>query len=196
MELVYSLNISQDCFISLAQVYRGVEAKQIWAFKFVDAWGKIPTGIAEGSIAHFGEYDECLEIDHQSKRMAVPIKGQYCLAKFVLPYPSMASIAGHTTSKHLVGRDHYEYLVDFLKVYNLDKYLTLQKLVELLNNQRGATLRLGTCFPDACTPGEFELILNKLLFPLTSMPIELEPDCYSLRAEETRSMDGFEVAAV
>ena len=86
------------------------------------------------------------------------MRGQYCLAKFILPYPSMRS---YSADMALFARHHYRYMVNFLRVYNLDNYFTLAKFIELLNNQKGATLRLGICFPSACSPEEFEGLLNQ-----------------------------------
>ena len=131
--------------------------------------GKIPTGIAEGSFSHFGEFDECLEIvypeadiDRTLKSATLyngpEIRGQYCLAKFILPYPSISS---YRANMSLFGRNHYHYIVNFLRVYNLDNYFTLAKFIELLHNQKGRTFRLGICFPSACSPDEFERLLNQ-----------------------------------
>ena len=116
--------------------------------------GKIPTGIVEGTLAHFGEFDQCLEIKEETSN----IRGQYCLAKFILPYPSMET---HQPNMSLYGHDHYRYMVNFLRTYNLDNYFTVAKFIELLNNQKGATLRLGVCFPSACSPEEFEGLINQ-----------------------------------
>ena len=51
----------------------------------MDALGKFPTGIAEGSFAHFGEFDECLEIEHYDQNdESKTIYGRYCLAKIII----------------------------------------------------------------------------------------------------------------
>lgn len=120
----------------------------------IDAWGKVPTGITEGSIAHFGEFDQCLEISEETNKL----RGQYCLAKFILPYPSRESYRKKTP---LYGYHHYRYLVDFFKLYNLDNYFTVAKFIEILNNQKGRLFRLGICFPSACSPSEIEGLLNQ-----------------------------------
>lgn len=120
----------------------------------IDAWGKVPTGIAEGSVAHFGEFDQCLEIFEETNKL----RGQYCLAKFILPYPSRESYKKKTP---LYGYHHYRYMVDFFKLYNLDKYFTVAKFIEILNNQKGQLFRLGICFPSACSPSEIEGLLNQ-----------------------------------
>lgn len=124
--------------------------------------GKIPTGIAEGSISHFGEFDECLEIEYFDD-IDLVIHGRYCLAKLILPFPpiteknSIVDASFDTLNQHEV----YRKLKNFLKLYNLDNYLTLKKMIEKLNNQNGVTLRLGLCFPTTCDPDEFESLLNQ-----------------------------------
>lgn len=46
-----------------------------------DAWGKIPSGILYGNFFDRGNFDECLEIRHDSKAQNIGIiKGQYCIA--------------------------------------------------------------------------------------------------------------------
>lgn len=172
-ELFYSANVSNQCFLSLAQVGKGILDHQVWALKckhsrhcrysvhqtqflfvVIDAMGKIPTGIAEGSIAHFGEFDQCLEISEDTLKL----QGQYCLAKFILPYPSRESYRKKTP---FYGYHHFRYLVDFFKIFNLDKYFTVAKFIEILNNQKGRLFRLGICFPSACSPAEIEGLLNQ-----------------------------------
>jgi hypothetical protein len=122
--------------------------------------GRIPTGIAEGSISHFGEYDECIDIESPETEAKEPIRGQYCLAKIILPYPKLDS---YKKNEPISNRTHFERLVAFLKNYNMDNYLTVHKLLEILNNQRGATLRFGTCTPSTCRPEDIENLINRSL---------------------------------
>ena len=163
--------------------------------------GRIPTGIAEGTVSHFGEFDECIEIEGPTKRNAETIRGQYCLAKVILPYPKLMPSDKRTnrqfSSKQLSHKRFYDKLVHFLKNYDMDNYLTVFKLTEILNNQKGATFRFGTCMPTTCRPEDIEALINQsindkviqlinsidfqfnsVLYPITHLPIELMPDCY------------------
>lgn len=49
----------------------------------LDSWGKIPSGILSSHIDNFGDYDECIKINHSK------IKGKYCLAKFPIDFSSL-----------------------------------------------------------------------------------------------------------
>ena len=184
----------------------------------MDALGKFPTGIAEGSFAHFGEFDECLEIEHHDQNDEFKtIYGRYCLAKIIIPYPPTYNNNDHPSIETLYKRHHFEYFINFLKLYNLDNYLTMRKVVEKLNNQHGTWLRLGVCFPTACQSNEFELLINEskfkqtiikplifilniffslnihiVFYPVFKLPVELEPDCYDLQTYTKKSYDNYE----
>lgn len=47
-------------------------------FLVIDSWGKIPAGIFSLNLNSFGQYDECINIEHSH------IKGKYCLADFAI----------------------------------------------------------------------------------------------------------------
>ena len=188
----------------------------------LDAFGKFPTGIAEGSFSHFGEYDECLEIEHHHHHdndddHSNTIYGRYCLAKIIIPYPPTFNPMYQPSIDTLYVRHHFEYFINFLRLYNLDNYLTMRKVVEKLNNQHGTWLRLGVCFPTACQSNEFELLLNESMFfipfilnidlnlnfifisvfyPVFKLPIELEPDCYDRQTYARKSYDNYEFYAL
>lgn len=108
-------------------------------------------------MSHFGEFDECLDILQPNESLN-PIRGQYCLAKFILPYPGGKSGKRNQSN---YPRDKIDLMSTFFQLYNLESYLTMDKLIELLNNQNGVTFRLGVCFPAACTADEFETLLNQ-----------------------------------
>ncbi|KAH7639865.1 acyltransferase family 3-like protein [Dermatophagoides farinae] len=200
-DIVINTNISNECLWSLAKISSGVFDRQIWALKFLDAFGKFPTGIAEGSFSHFGEYDECLEIEHHHHHNndddhSNTIYGRYCLAKIIIPYPPTFNPMYQPSIDTLYVRHHFEYFINFLRLYNLDNYLTMRKVVEKLNNQHGTWLRLGVCFPTACQSNEFELLLNEIFYPVFKLPIELEPDCYDRQTYARKSYDNYEFYAL
>ncbi|KAG8172815.1 hypothetical protein JTE90_008308, partial [Oedothorax gibbosus] len=57
----------------------------------IDATGKIPAGILEGTSVSMGDYDECLDIEVTKKDEApktpedVVFKGQYCMLELHRP---------------------------------------------------------------------------------------------------------------
>ncbi|CAG2101628.1 unnamed protein product [Medioppia subpectinata] len=149
-EIFFSIDIPTDCLLSLIEVVNGIRREELWAIKFIDSMGRIPTGIMEGTVSHFGEFDECLGIESPVNADTLStqslIKGQYCLAKIILPYPKKQPL-DKRANKNISNKIYFDKLVAFLKNYNMDQYLTVFKLIEILNNQKGATFRFGTCIP-------------------------------------------------
>lgn len=48
----------------------------------IDAWGKIPAGVFYGNLLEFGNFDECLSVQHNSNIENIgDIMGQYCIAR-------------------------------------------------------------------------------------------------------------------
>ncbi|CAG2114058.1 unnamed protein product, partial [Medioppia subpectinata] len=188
-EIFFSIDIPSDCLLSLIEVVNGI--------RLIDSMGRIPTGIMEGTVSHFGEFDECLGIESPVNADTLStqslIRGQYCLAKIILPYPKKQPL-DKRANKNISNKIYFDKLVAFLKNYNMDQYLTVFKLIEILNNQKGATFRFGTCIPSVCRPQDIENILNTVIYPITHMPIELMPDCYV--KNEPKNLDNFQKMAI
>jgi hypothetical protein len=47
----------------------------------VDSWSKIPDKISRGNTYDFGNFDQCLQVHHQTNQFA-SIKGQHCMFQF------------------------------------------------------------------------------------------------------------------
>ena len=63
----------------------------------IDAWGKIPSGILRGNTFELGNYDQCVEIKHESKKIG-NIQGQYCLADIILQSNLVPASSNNTSS--------------------------------------------------------------------------------------------------
>ena len=45
----------------------------------LDASAKLPSGILDGTLTEFGDYDECLAIEKLDNKKKVQFTGQYCV---------------------------------------------------------------------------------------------------------------------
>ncbi|XP_060075376.1 mucin-1-like, partial [Ylistrum balloti] len=76
-------HISPQCFSHLEFLVSELLKREQWAFKMIDASGKIPAGILDGNMVWMGSYDECLKVDTEK------FQGQHCTTTL-----SVASILG------------------------------------------------------------------------------------------------------
>lgn len=112
----------------------------------------MPTGLLDGSLSSFGEYDECLNIDNGDEN-DLRVEGQYCLVKVVIPYPNVCSYkAGQPISTALFSGS----AANFLHLLP-----SLEKIIEGLNWVNGSTYRLGMCLPSTCTPEALTSAFNQ-----------------------------------
>ncbi|XP_029053165.1 O-acyltransferase like protein-like [Osmia bicornis bicornis] len=66
--------VSPECKRDAAIFYQELTKFTLWALKMYDATAKIPSGLLNGNINQFGDFDECVEIQGSEG-----IQGQYCL---------------------------------------------------------------------------------------------------------------------
>ncbi|XP_029844649.3 nose resistant to fluoxetine protein 6 [Ixodes scapularis] len=75
---ILGADISTSCTIGLLKFMRGIRALEPWAVRLIDASGKYPTGLFQGTWADIGAYDECLETIVKDEFGNDKIRGQYC----------------------------------------------------------------------------------------------------------------------
>ncbi|XP_076165792.1 nose resistant to fluoxetine protein 6 [Ptiloglossa arizonensis] len=67
--------VSPQCKRHADIFYQELAKFTLWALKMYDATAKIPSGLLNGNVNQFGDFDECIGI-----RGSEEIQGQYCLA--------------------------------------------------------------------------------------------------------------------
>jgi len=74
-------NISIECANSVLSLVRALQGTKQWAFRMLDASGKPPSGILEGTLFDFGSFDQCLNIDVPmgDNSGTKDFVGKYCL---------------------------------------------------------------------------------------------------------------------
>ncbi|KAI1289528.1 Nose resistant to fluoxetine protein 6 [Halotydeus destructor] len=80
-----SSHIPTHMWPSLLTFVNSLLALHPWALRFIDACGKIPYGLVDGTVSEFGEYDQCLDIEVPDVQDA--IYGKYCVMDIKLPLP-------------------------------------------------------------------------------------------------------------
>ena len=65
--------VSSQCRNSLIRISDALDQGSEWAFRFVDAGSKSPSGLLDGTLSSYGDYDQCLEITDRD------FVGKYCV---------------------------------------------------------------------------------------------------------------------
>ncbi|XP_069691619.1 nose resistant to fluoxetine protein 6-like [Periplaneta americana] len=84
--------ISQTCInhtiSTLKQVFKGSR----WPLQMLDATSKVPSGLMQGNVFEFGNFDECLDVDvHEDWGSFI---GQHCVTMFKLNNPALEGFVG------------------------------------------------------------------------------------------------------
>jgi hypothetical protein len=146
--LIKSSNISRQCEKSIFHTIKALNLFDDWAFQMYNSWGKFPpTGILKGTVADFGDYDQCLDIEPNQ----VIGKSQYCLIDISLPLPKPMPI--HQNFFHKVN-----VLPEFV---NKSQNNVFVKLSENASFFYWIFIRLGICSPNLCTQRDLWSIAEK-----------------------------------
>ncbi|CAG2103167.1 unnamed protein product [Medioppia subpectinata] len=85
LQFMYSMDITSDCLDSLFTWFKALQRNELWAYQIFDSMGKIPSGLSDGVITSFGDYDQCLAVKSGPQMNTKTIYGKYCLVKPVIP---------------------------------------------------------------------------------------------------------------
>lgn len=144
------LNLTGDCAYGVFKFILGIKQLKPWAVKMLDATGKMPDGVFYGSLAAFGDMDECLSVHATHKKYNGKIeryfRGQYCAADVrpILP-PKPPHYKPKTFLKNLTDEvPLYKSLLGDISV----AYFYF------------AQIRLGLCMPSTCTQEDIQTLAN------------------------------------
>jgi hypothetical protein len=136
-------------------------------FKVFDSYGNLmPSGLAEGRLASFGEYDECIGIKSPPEEQNI-IFGKYCTLSLIIPFPPLKSYSSEYEEifKERIIKNEYSMnlirILEDMKVDNYFKVNPLLKIMDIINIYDGQTLRLGICITHTCRPQDIEKAINK-----------------------------------
>ncbi|KAK1137721.1 hypothetical protein K0M31_002215 [Melipona bicolor] len=93
--------VSPECKRHTEIFHRELAKFTLWALKMYDATAKIPSGLLNGNVNQFGDFDECIEIEGSDG-----IQGQYCLAYLQLSIDKSRLDLNHL---HRLIHSHYAF---------------------------------------------------------------------------------------
>lgn len=132
--------VETECAGSLLKLLRGIKNQEDWAFKMLDASGKLFSGLYSGTISSFGTFDQCVAIEvpdpYDSERLQ--LRGKYCTVDFrqILPQKK----------RYTRMNDVIEELSNFTA-----KTSIVRRFVSLARYSYFLATRIGMCVPSTCT---------------------------------------------
>jgi hypothetical protein len=148
-ESVYnSANISAECKSSISEALKALKNLEDWSYQMYNSWGKFPpSGVIEGTVTDFGDYDQCLDI----KPNEVIGESQYCLVDISLPLPKPMPV--HQNFFHKVN-----VLPEFMNKSSKNVFVKLSEDASLFY---WLELEVGVCFPNMCSHNDVKVLLEK-----------------------------------
>lgn len=163
----YSEQVSTECKRAAKRYLTSLRAMDMWALRMHDSSAKLHSGILNGNINQFGDYDQCLSIRGGEKNNAADqqyLQGRYCLAGI---QPSVVS--------NTVLLQHILSLVQSRGI------LTSQLNDPGHRVPRFSTINWALCVPAACSFQDVQLSLAELLHDQTQgtgvrLEVNVEPE--------------------
>ncbi|KAH6934097.1 hypothetical protein HPB50_020035 [Hyalomma asiaticum] len=132
-------DVSTECRLGLLRTLHAFLKLELWALKLLDASGKFPTGVFQGSRAEMGAFDECLDTvvrDHDGNFLT---RGQYC---------NVIAYSNNGTAM----RAQLKTLAEVLhpKIIEFEDYVTRDLPL----------IRLGICFIEDCGKDDLQVLVD------------------------------------
>ncbi|KAH9511887.1 hypothetical protein DERF_010311 [Dermatophagoides farinae] len=166
--LAYELQLSPQCMASLVKIV-------------LDAAGKIPSGLLEGTLSSVGDYNQCLEIKspRSQNENLKQFRGKYCFARPIVPHPR---------GKIIINKDRS-------LPFGIPTSL-IDEISDALYFFNRSMINIGICIPSTCTADEIQLTLNSILYPITKIPIEIGPESRCDSHDKPIVLDNFQWMAI
>ncbi|XP_018563221.1 nose resistant to fluoxetine protein 6-like [Anoplophora glabripennis] len=151
------VGVSRKCHLQSKRYIADLRNFKLWALKMYDSTAKLPSGILNGNVNQFGDFDMCLSANLPSKH----IFGQYCLVSLEIETPPSPYLAG----LHKLMQSHYHFR---------------SKLEDPGHRvPRFSSINWALCVPNACSTKDVELGLKKTMDNLiknTELKVRYEVD--------------------
>ncbi|XP_027843539.2 nose resistant to fluoxetine protein 6-like [Aphis gossypii] len=146
---------------------RELEKLTMWALRMYDSSAKIPSGILNGNVNQFGDFDQCLKVNDEN----LGIKGQYCLTYVEMTLPSNAN-------------EKLKYIIDLMHSHS-----AFRSRLEDPGHRvpRFSTMNWAVCTPASCSAADIEhemyLLLSKYVDTTEiNLRLKVDPDmCQTFR---------------
>ncbi|GIY04985.1 o-acyltransferase like protein [Caerostris extrusa] len=150
--------LSGECSKSIMALVSGIRGLKSWAFRMLDASAKLPSGVLDGTLSDFGDYDECLAVEKLDSKNRTQFTGQYCTVE---AGPLMPEIPHRVQFKTVV--------LDFANFSRPDSVLS--DFASNANMFYLMKLRLGLCLPSACSVSDVQEVTK---LALKDLPLKAE----------------------
>ncbi|XP_043475076.1 O-acyltransferase like protein-like [Leptopilina heterotoma] len=131
-------HVSSECKRQSDIFHRELSKFSLWALKMYDATAKMPSGLLNGNVNQFGDFDECIGIEGSEG-----IRGQYCLAYLQLDFDQSRPDLKYL---HRLLHSHYAFRSNFSDPGH--------------RVPRFSTINWAICTPAACSPHDVESSLR------------------------------------
>lgn len=147
----------------------------------LDAAGKIPSGLLEGTLSSVGDYNQCLDIQspYSENINSQQFRGKYCFLRPIVPHP----------------RGKVKIPLDHSLPFNIPISLA-DDISDALYFFNRSLINIGICIPSTCSADEIQLTLNSILYPITKIPIEIGPESRCDSYDKPIVLDNFQWMAM
>ncbi|XP_022654768.1 nose resistant to fluoxetine protein 6-like isoform X4 [Varroa destructor] len=137
--------IDENCTQALLRWVVALRTMKPWALKMLDATGRPPSGLASGTIADLGQFNQCLKTIARDVSGLELFRGQYC-SLFLKP-----------TDLASMKRFAEKFAPDDPDEVTLDLQVFLES-----NQDVSHGLRIGVCVPSTCPSDDLSLLVNSV----------------------------------
>lgn len=157
---VDSLSLSSPCRSAVLRWTRALKAGHFWAIQMLDAFEGIPTGLTNGLITSFGEYDLCLNVKSDStdaSEESQVVYGKYCLLR---PYIDVShGITFDQIDWFSLLNNETQTQLKQLAITNWNKLKTVMAMAGM--TKKFHLFHLGVCVPSQCTVSDIDKVYYK-----------------------------------
>ncbi|CAG2060401.1 unnamed protein product [Timema podura] len=165
--------VNERCRSQSRLYVQRVRQFQLWALKMHDSSAKVPSGLLNGNVNQYGDYDQCLEVGTEPDH---PVQGKYCLAYLDLDLKTTAATVPET-----------------LKEVNtlLHSYHAMRSQFHDPGHRipRFSAINWAFCLPSSCTAEDLQQALQETFEPYNNhtelaLKVKVDPTmCYTRQGQ-------------
>ncbi|KAK9890490.1 hypothetical protein WA026_010571 [Henosepilachna vigintioctopunctata] len=133
--------VSKSCKTQSRRYMEDLAKFKFWALQMYDSSAKIPSGLLNGNVNQFGDYDVCLRANLKEEN----IYGQYCLAALQVERPDSIYLAA--LHRLLQSHSHFKSRMED-PGHRVPRY---------------SSINWALCVPDGCTNEDVQLVIQDSL---------------------------------
>lgn len=146
-----SADVTPECNAGLLRTMRAFQNLEPWALRLLDASGKFPTGLLQGSRVDLGAFDECLETEVYDSYGYVLTRGQYC--NLLVYIENSTAVEGKIETFSTVLHPKLQYFKNYFSVEELP------------------VVRMAICSVDECNQRDLQALVDVVKPPLVRLEV-------------------------